>query len=57
MENQTGLVTFIIIASLFVFSLIVIIILFFVINQRKILLKNSEFKLMENEKQLAFSLR
>ena len=53
MENQTGLVTFIIIASLFVFSLIVIIILFFVINQRKILLKNSEIKLLENEKQLA----
>jgi two-component system NarL family sensor kinase len=53
MENQTGLVTFIIIASLFVFCLIVIIILFIVINQRKMLLKNSEIKLMENEKQLS----
>ena len=53
MQNQTGLVTFIIIASLFVFCLIVIIILFFVINQRKMLLKNSEIKLMENEKQLS----
>ena len=54
MENQTGLVTFIIIASLFVFCLIVIIILFIIINQRKMLLKNSEIKLLENEKQLAF---
>ena len=53
MENQTYLITNILLGCLAMFSLIVVIILFVVIHKRKILLKDTKIKLLENEKQLA----
>lgn len=53
MENQTNLITNILIGCLAMFSLIVVIILFVVIHKRKIFVKDTKIKLLENEKQLA----
>ena len=52
MEVQTGVTTFIILGCLAMFCLIIVIILFVVTYQRKMLLKEASIKLMEQEKQI-----
>jgi hypothetical protein len=57
MENQTNIVQFVLLGCLAMFSLIVVIILFFVIHLRKMAIKEVQLKNFYNEKQLTFSLR
>ena len=52
MENQAGITTFIILGCLAMFCLIIVIILFVVTYQRKMLLKEARIKLIEQEKQI-----
>ena len=52
MEAQEGIITFIIIGCLAMFSLAIVIILFIVMYQRNMLLKETKIKLLENERQL-----
>lgn len=52
MEIQTGITTFIILGCLAMFCLIIVIILFVVTYQRKMLLKESRIKIMDQEKQI-----